>query len=165
MMKLPITSCHSCGLLNHLNSFHRGMFKLNSKCDADSLLYSLNHFECDGHTVHMLIQWCLQPLLTSTVKSSLFTYVHQVHSLWLPGDFNATQTIFVILTTAGIFPDRPCIPGILLCTQTCRPKNQCPHSRSINLFQPLGSKFYTLYLRVIFIQSIIHLLIQFQLAL
>ena len=26
IMKLPITSCHSCSLLNHLNSFCRGMF-------------------------------------------------------------------------------------------------------------------------------------------
>ena len=33
------------------------MFKLNAKFDADFLLYSLSHFECDGHTVHMLAQW------------------------------------------------------------------------------------------------------------
>ena len=26
-------------LLNHMNSFHGGMLKLNTKCDADSLLY------------------------------------------------------------------------------------------------------------------------------
>ena len=43
---------HSWGLLNHPNSFHRGMFKLNAKFDADSLLYSLSHFECNSHTVH-----------------------------------------------------------------------------------------------------------------
>ena len=67
---------HSCGLLNHWNSFHRGMFKLNTKFDADPLLYSLNHFECDIHTVHMLTQLHLPPPLTSTVKSSLFTHVH-----------------------------------------------------------------------------------------
>ena len=67
---------HSCGLLNHPNSFHGGMFKLHEKCDADSLLYLLSHFECDGQTVHMLTQWRLPPLLTSTVKSSLFTHAH-----------------------------------------------------------------------------------------
>ena len=52
------------------------MFKLNAKFDADSLLYSFSHFECHGHTVHMLTQrhW-LHPL-TSTVKSSLFIYAH-----------------------------------------------------------------------------------------
>ena len=40
------------------------MFKLNAKFDADLLLYSLSHFECDGHTVHMLTQWHLLPPLT-----------------------------------------------------------------------------------------------------
>ena len=55
---------HSCGLVNHLNSFHRGTFKLNTKSNADSLLYSLSHFECDSHTVHMLTQWHLLPPLT-----------------------------------------------------------------------------------------------------
>ena len=67
---------HSCGLLNPLNSFHGGMSKLNIKFDADSLLYLLSHFECDGHTVYIFTQWCLPPQLTSTVKSSLFTHVH-----------------------------------------------------------------------------------------
>ena len=67
---------HSCGLLNHPNSFHGGMFKLNAKFDADSLLYSLSHFECNDHTVHMLTQRHLQPPPTSTVKSSLFMHVH-----------------------------------------------------------------------------------------
>ena len=34
-----------CGLLSRPNSFHRGMFKLNAKLDADPLLCSLSHFE------------------------------------------------------------------------------------------------------------------------
>ena len=61
-------------LLNHLNSFHGGMFKLNAKFDADLLLYLLSHFECNSHTVHMLTQWCLLPPVTSAMKSSLFTH-------------------------------------------------------------------------------------------
>ena len=36
----------------------------------------LSHFEFDGHTVHMFTQWHLLPLLTSTVKSSLFMHAH-----------------------------------------------------------------------------------------
>ena len=58
--------------------FHcsRGMFKLNAKFDADSLLYLLSHFECDSHTVHMVTQGRLLPPLTSTVKLSLFTHAH-----------------------------------------------------------------------------------------
>ena len=63
-------------LLNHPNSFHRGKFKLNTKFDADLLLCSLSHLECNGHTVHMLTQGHLPPPLTSIVKSSLFTHVH-----------------------------------------------------------------------------------------
>ena len=59
-----------------MNSFHGQMFKLNAKCDADSLLYSLSHCECDGHTVHILTQWLLPSPLTSTVKSLLFTHVN-----------------------------------------------------------------------------------------
>ena len=43
---------------------------------TDSLLYSLSHFECDSHTVHMLTQWHLLPSLTSTLKSSLLTHAH-----------------------------------------------------------------------------------------
>ena len=52
---------HSCSLLNHLNSFCGGLFKLKAKFDADSLLYLLSHFECDGHTVHMPIQQYTAP--------------------------------------------------------------------------------------------------------
>ena len=72
VMKLPIIFAHSCGLLNHPNSFRGGMFKLNAKSDADLL----SHFECDGHTVHMLTQQRPLPPLASTVKWSLFACGH-----------------------------------------------------------------------------------------
>ena len=62
--------------LNHLNTFHAGMSKLNAEFDADLLFCSLSHFECAGHTVHRLTQWHPLPPLTSTVKSSLFTHGH-----------------------------------------------------------------------------------------
>ena len=74
---LPI---EGSGLLNHLNSFHGEMFKLNAKFDADLLLYSLSHFGCDGRTVHMLTHWRLLPPLTSIVKSSLFICAHSSSS-------------------------------------------------------------------------------------
>ena len=75
-MKLSVTSCPQLWPSEHPNSFHRGIFKLNAKSDADSLLYSLSHFECNGHTVHILTQWCLPSPRTSTVKSSLFMHAH-----------------------------------------------------------------------------------------
>ena len=44
-------------LLNHLNSFHGGMFKVNAKSDAESLLYSFSHFECVGQSIraHLMV--------------------------------------------------------------------------------------------------------------
>ena len=77
LMKLPITSCPQLQPSESSEYFLRRnvQFKLNAKFDADSLLYSLSHFECDGHTVHMLTQQHLPPPLTSRVKSSLFTHV------------------------------------------------------------------------------------------
>ena len=70
------SAAHSCDLLNLPNSFQGGTFKLNAKFDAGSLLCSLSHFECDGHTVQILTQLHLPPPLTSTAKSSLFTHEH-----------------------------------------------------------------------------------------
>ena len=39
---------YSCSLQSRPNSLHRNV-QLNVKSDADSLLYWLSHFECDGH--------------------------------------------------------------------------------------------------------------------
>ena len=50
---------YSCSLLSHPNSLCGGMFKLNTKFDADSLLYLLIYSECDSYTVHTLTQWHL----------------------------------------------------------------------------------------------------------
>ena len=90
---------HSCGLLNHLNSFCRGMFRLNAKLDAGSLFYSLSQFECDGHTVHMLTRW----RLTRQWNHHCSHMNIPVHSPWLPGYIDVTQTILVMLTMAGLF--------------------------------------------------------------
>ena len=68
------------------------MFELKAKFDADLLLYSLSHFECDGHTVHLLAQQCLLPPLTTTVKSSLFTCT-PAHSPWRPGYIDVVRTV------------------------------------------------------------------------
>ena len=39
---------HSCGLLNHLNSFRKGVFKLNAKSDSDSLSW----WSCQSPVAH-----------------------------------------------------------------------------------------------------------------
>ena len=95
--------------MNHPNSVHGGMVRLNAKFVADTLLYLFSHFESDDRTGHMLTQGHLLPPLTSTVKSSLFTHCIPVHSPWLPGHIDIVQTVPVVLTMAGLFPGRPCI--------------------------------------------------------
>ena len=100
---------HSCGFWNYLTHFCGGMFKLNAKFGEDSLLYSGSHFACDGHTVHMLIQGCLPPLLTSTVKLSLFMHAHS-SPLFLAARLCPWLTkcsCYIIM--AWLFPDRPCM--------------------------------------------------------
>ena len=82
------------------------MFKLNAKFDAGSLLYSLSHVECDGHTVRMLTQWHVLPPLTGTVKLSLFTHAHS--SPLSLAAINVVQTVLISLTMAGLFPERHC---------------------------------------------------------
>ena len=62
----------------------------------------LSHFEWDGHTVHMLTQQSLP--LTSTVKLSLFTHAHS-SPLFLVARLHQC-CILIILTMAGLFPDR-----------------------------------------------------------
>ena len=114
-------------LLNYPSSFHGGMFKLNAKFDADSLLYSLSHFECNGHTVHMLTQWHLPPPMTSTVKSSLFIHACSSSLTLVVSYFDVTQIVLIILTMARLFPDRPHIYPFM-CTLMC---NAIPRGRII----------------------------------
>ena len=84
------------------------MFKLNTILDADFLLYLLSHFECDGHTVHMLTRWPPLPPLTSTVKSSFSQMCIPVHCPWLTGCNDVVvQTILILLIMAGLLSDRP----------------------------------------------------------
>ena len=83
------------------------MLKLNAKFNADSLFYSLSHFECVDHTVHMLSQYHLPSPLTSTVRSSLFTHAHSSLLSLLLGYIDAMQTILIILTMTWLFLDRP----------------------------------------------------------
>ena len=85
------------------------MFKLNAKCDTDLLLYSVNHFESDGHTVHTLTQWHLPSPLTSTVKSSLFTHVHSSPLSLAARLLRCRVNHSHYITMAGLFLDRPCI--------------------------------------------------------
>ena len=100
--QLPITVASESS-----DSFCRGMFKLHANFDADSLLYSLSHFECDSHTVHRLTQQHLPPHWLVQWSGRCSHMCTPVHSPWLPGYIDVVQTILVILTMAGLFLDRP----------------------------------------------------------
>ena len=81
------------------------MFKLNTKLDADSLLHSVilnaiaTQYTCSvsgiyhPHWLVQLSQHCSHMRIP-------------VHSPWLPG-YIEVQTVLIILTMAGVFPDRP----------------------------------------------------------
>ena len=71
---------------------------LKAKSDTDLLFYSLSHFECDGHTVHMLTQWHLLPPLTK------YNEVVIVHTRAFQSTLLGCQ---VTLTMVGLFLDRP----------------------------------------------------------
>ena len=102
--QLPVA--HSCSLLNHLNSFHGGMFNLNAKFDADSLLYSvMPNAVATEYT--WLTQWCLPPHWP-VQGSRHCSHLHiSLHAPWLPGHINVMQTVLIMLTMAGLFPGRP----------------------------------------------------------
>ena len=102
----PAVFAHSCGLLNHPNSFCERMFKLMAKFDAELLLYSLSCFEWDGHTVHMLTQQHLWPHWLVQWSQHCSCMHIPVHSPWLSGYINVTQIVLVILTVPGLFLDR-----------------------------------------------------------
>ena len=84
------------------------MFKLNAKFDADSLLYSvilnvratqyMYSINC-VYCPHWLVEWSL-PLSCLHVL---------VHSPWLSGYINVTQTILIMLIMVGFLQDRPCL--------------------------------------------------------
>ena len=98
---------HSCGLLNHTNSFRGGMFKLNTKFDTDlcytcSVILNATYTQYTSslsgiYHPHWLVQW-----------SHHCSHMHlPVHSAWLSGYIDVAQTILLILTVVGLFPDRP----------------------------------------------------------
>ena len=102
----PVAYSH--GLLNHHSSFCGGMFKLNAKSDAGSLLYLFSHFGCDSHTVPLLTQWCVY------CPHWLIQWSHHcscmritVHSPWLLGYIDVTENVLIMLTVVGLFLDRP----------------------------------------------------------
>ena len=69
----------------------------------------LTHFECDGHTAHMLTQQHLPAPLTSTVKLSLFTHVHSGPLSLPPGLHQCHANHSYYINNGWTFSCRPCM--------------------------------------------------------
>ena len=97
----------SYSLLSHLNSFHGGMFNLMQNlmqicpCTQSVILNVMaTQYTCSLSGVycpHWLVQW-------SRLCSCMCI---PVHSPGLPAYISDTQTVFIILTMARLFLDRP----------------------------------------------------------
>ena len=96
---------HSCSLLNHPDSFHRRTFKLNTKFDADLLLYSLSHFECDATQYTCSLIGIYRPHWLAQWSCHCSCMCIPVHFPWLPGYISVAQTVALRMT--GLFLDRP----------------------------------------------------------
>ena len=81
------------------------MFKLNTKFNADSLLYSVilnvmaTQYTCSLNSMY-------HPHGLAQCRHRCSCMHTPVHSAWLPGYIDVVQTILAILTMAGVFPDR-----------------------------------------------------------
>ena len=98
---------HSCGTLNHPNSFCRGIFNLTQNlmlipCCTHSVILNVmaTQYTCSLSPVyhpHWLVQW-----------SCHCSHMHiPIHCPWLPGYMGVTQTILIISTMVELFLDRP----------------------------------------------------------
>ena len=66
------------------------MSKFEAKLDADLLIYSVGHFECDGHTVHKLTQRHLTADCFAPRESDCSCTRSKVSSHWLSSYIKAT---------------------------------------------------------------------------
>ena len=101
---------HSCSLLIHPNSSHMeecSSFMENVMqihCSTCSVILNVmaTQYTCSHNSVYHPHWWEQWDHHCSCMPIS-------VHSPWMPGYINITQTILVILTMAGLFVDRHCM--------------------------------------------------------
>ena len=88
--------------------------RMGRRIDADSLICSLGHCECDGHKAHKLIQRRLTADWLALQESDCSRVRCKVSSDCLPNYIKVTRPVLEIFKMAGYFPDRP---RILPCSQ------------------------------------------------
>jgi hypothetical protein len=82
------------------------MSKFQAKLDADSLIYSLGHCECDSHTVRKVPQWHLTADCVVPQESDCSRVRSKAPSDWLPSYIKAALLVLEIFKMAGYFLDR-----------------------------------------------------------
>ena len=109
------------------------------RIDADSLICSLGHCECDGHAEHKLSQRRLTVDLLAPRESDCSGMRSRVSSDWLPSYIKATWPVLEKCKMAGYIPDslvrlfiKICVFGLLSYFTWCRSQNTYP----IRLFLP-----------------------------
>ena len=91
-----IVSGEECSsLMQNLMAIHCSTGSVLLNVTATLYTYSLNGIYCP----HWLVQW----------SGHGTRMCIPVHSSWLPGNIDVTQTILIILTMAGLFQDRSCV--------------------------------------------------------
>jgi hypothetical protein len=80
---------------------------LGRRIDADSLICSLGHCECDCHSVHKLSQQRLTADWLAPRESDCSWMCSKVSSDWLPSYIKATRPVLGIFKMIGNFTDRP----------------------------------------------------------
>jgi hypothetical protein len=92
--------------------------RMGGRIDADSLICSLSHCECSGHTVHRLSQWHLTADWLAPGESDSSQMHSKVSSDWLPSYIKAIRLVLEIFKMAGYLLDRPlehsCAGNVLL---------------------------------------------------
>ena len=98
---IQIVSAEEClSLKQNLMQIHCSTCSVILDAMATQYTRSLNGIYCP----HWLVKW-----------SHHCSLMHiPVRCPWLPGYISVVQTILIILTMAGLFPDRPCYNSVLL---------------------------------------------------
>jgi len=111
-LREPNLSCRGadgpsgCYVLPKKKALHDSC-RMGRRIDADSLICSLGHCECDSHTVHKLSQRRLTAGWLAPRESHCSRTRTKVSSDCLPSYVTVTRPVLEIFKMAGYFPDRP----------------------------------------------------------
>jgi len=81
------------------------LLERSRRTDTDSLICSLGHCKCDGHTEHKLSQRLLTAYLLAPRESDCSRMRSKVSSDWLPSYVKATRPVLEKFKMAGYIPD------------------------------------------------------------